>query len=244
MYYIGMDTAKIQPITIARKTSVRKSYRGRRLKPNRKPMYRTDLGAWLPWSFNTHPGKGSLVIPDSPQRTTTRSALFGIPRRLTTRRKPGSGRSQGGLGSNDIDEVLGLSFNVPALTSGFTPSSSLAPVTPASGAGSFWSPFEAITNLWNNRPEAVKKIRLRVDPTKVAQAASKVLPPGQVGKAVDYARRMGIDPTYLSQFGEVPITGDMARYGYEARATDWSEYLPWIIGAGAAVVLLPMVLKR
>lgn len=239
MYYSGMGTTEIQPITTARKTTVRKSYRGRRLKPCRKPMYRTDLGEWLPWSFNTQPGKGSLVQA-SPSRVTTRS-VFGFSRSLSTRRKPGSSRSKGGLGENDIDEVLGLSFNIPALTSSFTPTSAAAP---ASGADSFWSPFESITNLWNSRPEALKKIRIRVNPTKVAQAASKILPPGQVEKAVDYARRMGIDPTYLSQFGEVPITGQMARYGYEARATDWSEYLPWILGAGAAVVLLPMVLGK
>lgn len=243
MYYSGMDTTEIQPITTVRKTTVRKAYRGKRSKPNRKPMYRTDSGQWLPWSFNTEPGKGSLV-PISSDRVTTRTPFFGFSKSLSARRKPGSGRSKGGLGEDDIDEVLGLSFNVPALTSAFTPSSMLSPVTPTSGASSFWSPFESITNLWNNRPEALRKIRIRVNPTKVAQLASKVLPPSQVGKAVDYARRMGIDPTYLSQFGEVPITGDMARYGYEARATDWSGYLPWILGAGAAVVLLPMVLGK
>jgi hypothetical protein len=137
--------------------------------------------------------------------------------------------------------MLGLSFNVPALTSAFTPSNPQA--TPASGASDFWNLPEAVTNLWNNRPEALRKIRIRVSPTKVAQAASKVLPPEKVNEVVEYARRMGIDPFYLSRYGEVPITGDMAAYGYRSQAIDWSEYLPWILGAGAAVVLLPMVLK-
>lgn len=231
MYYAGMETAEAQPNMNPRKTRVRKAYKGLPCGPNRKPMYRTGqnvLGDWLPWRFSTQPGRGSLVPLTSKNRF---------------RRKPGCGRSAGGLG-DDMDESLGLSFNVPGFTSSFTPSPSLAPVTPASGASSFWNPIETITNLWNNRPEAVRKIRVRIDPTKAAQAVSRVLPPGQVGKAVDYARRMGIDPSYLTQFGEVPITGDMAQYGYQARAIDWSEYLPWILGAGAAVVLLPMLLKR
>lgn len=242
MYYVGMETAEAQPNMTPRKTRVRKAYRGRPCGPNRKPMYRTGpsvLGDWLPWNFNMQPGKGSLV-PERSKRFVSQSP-FGYSRSLSTRRKPGRGRSVGGLG-DDMDESLGLSFNVPALTTSFAPSATQA--TPASSSDSFWSPFEAITNLWNSRPEALRKIRVRVDPAKVAQAASKVLPPGQVGKAVDYARRMGIDPSYLTQFGEVPITGDMAQYGYQARAIDWSEYLPWILGAGAAVVLLPMLLKR
>jgi len=241
MYYVGMETTNIQPVSTPRKTRVRKAYKARPCTPNRKPMYRTDLGDYLPWGFTARPGQGSLVPVTQPSRYVSRSP-FGFSRSLDTRRKPGSGRSRGGLGEDDIDEVLGLSFNVPALTSRFTPSAT--PTTPASGADSFWSPFEAVTNLWNSRPEALRKIRVRVDPTRVAQAASKVLPPGQVAKAVDYARKMGIDPTFLSKFGEVPITGDMAQYGYEARATDWSQYLPWIVGAGVAVVLLPMALRR
>jgi len=236
MYYIGMETTKIQPITTGRKTGIRKRYKARRCPPNRKPLYRTDLGDWLPWGFTTQPGRGSLVPVTRPTRNESRS-LFGFSRT----HKPGTGRSKGGLGDSDQDEMLGLTFNVPALTSSFTQSNPQA--TPASGASDSWNTIESIMNLWNNRPEAFKKIRIRINPTKVAQAASRVLPPGKVNEAVEYARRMGIDPSYLSQFGEVPITGDMAQYGYEARATDWSQYLPWILGAGAAVVLLPMVLK-
>lgn len=247
MYYIGMDTTKIQPITAARATTVRKSYKARPCRPCRPPMYRTDLGEWVPWSYNTQPGRGSLV-PRSSNRFSSRS-VTGFSRSLATRRKPGRGRSQGGLGADDVDEALGLSFNVPGYTSRFLPEGSSGgfaqnTVAPASGAGSFWSPLDAVMKLWDSRPEAVRKIRVRFNKAKVAQAVSKVISPAQAKVVVDYARKLGLDPSYLSPYGEVPITGDMAQRGFEMSTIDWKEYLPWILGAGAAIVVLPMVLGK
>ena len=264
MYYAGMETARIRPVTTARKTEARKAYKRKTMyarlsRQSRKPMNRTGaptLGVPLPWNFIVDPGRNTLrptaQVPSSTEQFAPSSwsswSPFGFSRDWSTRRKPGSGRSQGGLGTSDNDESLGLSFNLPALTTSYTPPASfgptsLAPVTPASGASSFWNPLTSIVNLWNSRPQELKDIRLRVNPTKAIQTAAAVLPPGKVGQAVDYARSMGLDPTYLSRYGEVPITGDMARYGYQSQAMDWSQYLPWILGAGAAAVLLPMVLK-
>ena len=145
----------------------------------------------------------------------------------------------------DEDAALGISFKVPSLVSNYQPMPSvMQPTTPASGASSFWNPINSLVDMWNNRPQAVKNIRVRVNPTKVVQAAQRVLPPGQVNQAVEYARRMGIDPTFLTQAGEVPITGNMAEGVYRGEGIDWQTYLPWIAGGAAAFVLLPHILGR
>jgi hypothetical protein len=213
-------------------------YTGRNIAPK--------LGDPLPWMFDSKPGSGSLWAPASKENSQEFAprSIFGYTK---SRKKPGTGRSRGGLGN--ADEMLGLSFNIPSLTTSYTPPASsgptsLSPVTPASGTSTFWNPLESIFKLWDQRPAELKKIRIRLNPTKVAQAAATVLPPDKVGKAIDYARRLGFDPTYLTKFGEVPITGDMARYGFQAQTIEWGKYLPWIIGAGAAVVLVPMLLKK
>jgi hypothetical protein len=261
MYYAGRETTQVKPISTARKTEVRKAkYRKTQYahlsRKSRKPMNRTgapQLGIALPWNFLFQPGESSVtpiaqVSRESytPSSWSSRS-VFGYSKRSS--RKPGTGRSRGGLGTSDNDESLGLSFNIPALTTSYTPPESFsptsaAPVTPASGADSFWNPLATIVEAWNNRPQVLKDIRIRVNPTKAAQFGAGILPPKAVGQAIDYARNMGFDPTYLTKYGEVPITGTMAQYAYQARATDWSAYLPWILGAGAAVIVLPMVLGK
>ena len=244
------------------------------------------LGVALPWNFSDIPGRGSLTTTDTVNRvgyspsTWQSFTPFGTSRRLG--RKPGTGRSRGGLGdaeaapgggpfqkptsmnlnvnpgtvfwgglqingADDLDEdsSLGLSFNVPSLVSNFNPMpSSLAPVTPASGASSFWDPLSTLLNFWNSRPQVVKDIRLRVNPVQAIQAAQTILPPGKVGDIVNSARAMGLDPSFLTKYGEVPITGNMAEYGYRAQGFDWQAYLPWIAGGAAAIFILPMLMKR
>ena len=101
-----------------------------------------------------------------------------------------------------------------------------------------------MVNLWNNRPQVLKDIRLRVNPSQVVRQAQNILPPGQLNQVVENARRMGIDPSFLTKYGEVPITGNMAEYGYRSQGIDWATYLPWIAGGAAAFVLLPMILKK
>ena len=259
MYYVGDETTTVRPITTARKTEARKAY-SRKFKhmhlcrTSRPPMNRKGaptLGIALPWNFSDIPGRGSLTRVDTANRSgyspsTWKSfSPFGAPRSMG--RKPGTGRSRGGLGdAGDAgDTSLGLSFNVPALVSNFRPTQTgVSPVTPASGASSFWNPLASMVNLWNNRPQVLKDIRLRVNPSQVVRQAQNILPPGQLNQVVENARRMGIDPSFLTKYGEVPITGNMAEYGYRSQGIDWATYLPWIAGGAAAFVLLPMILKK
>jgi hypothetical protein len=100
-----------------------------------------------------------------------------------------------------------------------------------------------VTQAWENRPEVLKKIRIRIKPQQVLKQVSQLVPPAQAARSVDYARSLGFDPSLLTNYGEVPITGSTVYGGYQAGMIDWQKSLPWIIGIGAAVVILPMALR-
>lgn len=147
---------------------------------------------------------------------------------------------------------LGASLNVlpegfTSFGGNFTSASSTIPADQPSGGGIFdsiTSGLSSLVNMWNNRPEELKKIRLRVNPQQVMQTVQQAVPAGTVSKTVDQLRSWGVDPRLLVPGGSVPITGTTAGAAYRAAGFDWSTYLPWIVGGGVALVALPMLMRK
>lgn len=226
----------------AQAARIRAAYKGSILWGGGQLNDASGLGDLLPWGMALIPGSRMFDRASaSGPSTWTRSSGIGIPGSLSGRRKPGSGRSRGGLGDAG-DFSLGASILDPIAP--FAPSFSSSLVTTSAPTPSGGGLFDSIMNLWDSRPDALKAIRIRVKPQQVAAVAQRLVKPGQVQSAVDYARAYGLDPSMLTMAGEVPITGTMAGQGYRIAGIDIGQYLPWIIGGGVALLVLPMVLGK
>lgn len=133
---------------------------------------------------------------------------------------------------------------IASMTKLVTPTTSSVPsviAAPAKEEPGFLSNLlTGAMNLWDSRPQVLKNISLKVDPNVAMAAAQKLVSAGQVSKAVDYLRSVGINPSYLG----VPVTGAQAGYGYQLAGMNIQQYLPWIIGGGAVLLILPMVLGK
>jgi len=230
-YYMGADTDKVKPIT-RRKTWTRGKFPRRTAKflmqPGRKPKNRRGfpVGSKPVAVF----GRSAPLKMDRPGITAaeTEEALWlGTPLPVDMSLEPG--QQLGGL----FD-----AFKVPTLTSSYTPGPATSMVT--APASSWWNPVTAVTSavqLWKDRPEALQDISIRFNPLKAVQG---VVSPGQLESAVDKLRRLGIDPTYKG----MPLTGQQAGWGYRLAGIDWASYLPWIIGGGALLFVVPMLMKK
>ena len=244
-YYSGSTDIPVKPVT-RRVTFTRGKHRqvSRRYlqKTGRRPLNRhaypvmgTPVAADLamqPGHFGGEPDdafsmRGLNVLSPSSRGPVLIAAQTRSGRRILTR--PYDPFSSVSLGASILDPLSIVSNYVPGI-----PSVVAAP-TPQSS--SVWDLPSAIANLWNSRPDVLKKIKVRVNPVKVAQ---QVLSPSQVQAAVDYARQMGIDPSYHG----VPITGYSANAGYRIAGMDLGQYFPWIIGGAALLFIVPMVMKK
>jgi len=86
--------------------------------------------------------------------------------------------------------------------------------------------IDNLLNMWNNRPQALKDIRIRVNPQTAMQTLQQLLPAKNVEGAASYLRRIGIEPSYLTRYGEQPLTPGMIGYGYRAAGFDWGAMMP------------------
>lgn len=111
---------------------------------------------------------------------------------------------------------------------------------PAPAPSTVWNPITSLLSLWDQRPQVLKDIRLSVNPNQVVRTLQNVVSPGQVSGAVNQLRAWGITPSYQN----VPVTGTMAGAGYQAYGMNLSQYLPWIIGGGAILLLAPMLMGK
>jgi hypothetical protein len=99
---------------------------------------------------------------------------------------------------------------------------------------------------WDNRPDWMKKIRVKPDPAKLLSKAATVVPPSQVGNVVRYANQYGFDLWYKTPAGNMPVTPGMAEQIYGnypafARAQAALGQIPlwvWIGGGGLLLALL------
>lgn len=158
---------------------------------------------------------------------------LGAPIRLDMKLSPGQHFLGGPL------DFLPKGFT--GFTSSFVPSS--APAAPAESGG-FMGGLASLVNLWNNRPEELKKIRIRIKPDAVMRQVQSVLPSSTVASATDRLRAMGIDPRYLYGGQEIPMTGNMVGGAYYGAGIDWQAWMPWILGGGAALLLLPALMRK
>jgi hypothetical protein len=109
----------------------------------------------------------------------------------------------------------------------------------------------AVVPGWDQRSEALKNIKLKVDPNKVLAAANK-LAPGAGGQAVRAANAAGLDVYVDTPAGRVLVTPEMAQGAYagypmytraQSMIGGMFSAVPlwvWLAGAGGVVVLFGM----
>lgn len=119
-------------------------------------------------------------------------------------------------------------------------SPSIPSVVTAPVPSTVWNPITSLLNLWDARPQVLKDIRLSVNPNQAMRALQTVVKPGQISGAVDQLQRWGVNTSYQG----VPVSGTMAGYGYEAAGFDFQKALPWILGGGALLFVIPMLTKK
>lgn len=109
----------------------------------------------------------------------------------------------------------------------------------------------AVVPKWEQRPDWMKKIKIKPDPLKIAQTAAKVVPPKEMGRVVDQAAKYGVNLQYSTPAGNVPITGQMVSSGYQnlpiiaSFAKGMSEIPTWAyVAGGLGVVLLVVTMVR
>lgn len=135
----------------------------------------------------------------------------------------------GSFGASILDPIA-------PLVSTFTPSVPTVPsvvTAPAPSGGLISGIFDSAANF-------MKNISVSVDPAKTIAAIQQVIKPNQVGYLAGQLQRFGINPSYMG----MPVNQYTAQYGYQAAGINWSQYLPWIIGGGAALLVLPMLMKK
>jgi hypothetical protein len=140
--------------------------------------------------------------------------------RVTRRTRPAMRRSF--LGASILDPI--------SISPGFTPSLPSPAQTPDASRG----PFSWLKSL------VPKGVDVSFNPNQAVSTAQRYLKPGQVSYFVDLLRKWGVEPTYQG----VPITGGMASTGYRIYGMNIGQYLPWIIGGGAVLLALPMLMSK
>lgn len=108
----------------------------------------------------------------------------------------------------------------------------------------------AVVPGWDQRPDWMKRISVKPDPSKLLQTAQRIAP--QAGsQVVTAANRYGLNVYANTPAGQVLVTPDMAQGMYQgmpffARAKTAFESVPgWVWGAGVGgAVLLLATMKR
>jgi len=150
-----------------------------------------------------------------------RYPTVGVPVAVDMERSPGAS----GLGQLPVD-MGRLPFNLQVLKT-------MDPTSRPPGPPTL---VDTLLKLWNQRPESLKRLRFRLNPTRLMQTVQTVVPGKTVAQAAAAMRAAGITPTMLTAGGEVGITPELARAGYEAAGVDWKSYVPWVIGGGVILV--------
>lgn len=70
----------------------------------------------------------------------------------------------------------------------------------------------AVVPGWDQRPEALKQIKVRLDPQKVFQSVKRVLPPAQAGRVAETMRAQGVNVDYRG----VSVTPETIQAAYDA----------------------------
>lgn len=108
----------------------------------------------------------------------------------------------------------------------------------------------AVVPSWDNRPDWMKKIVVKPDPSKIAQTAIKAVPPSQVGKVVGAAEKYGMNFFYNTPAGQIPVTAQTAEsmYGNFPAMLQMrnlaSGFPMWAMVAGAGILLFFIVRSR
>lgn len=222
MYYLGQSTIPVKPVT-------RRSTFTRGMRAVVQKAY-LQQGGRCPLNRPGYPVAGRPVAVS--RRGMPFRATLGtwIPTDMSLE----PGQQMGGWMEDTIASMTKL---VVPTTSG-VPSVIAAPAKEQPGFLS--NLLTGALNLWDSRPQVLKNISFKVDPNVAMATAQKLVSAGQMAKAVDYLRSVGINPSYLG----VPVTGTQAGYGYQLAGMNLGQYLPWIIGGGAILLLLPMVIGR
>jgi hypothetical protein len=249
-YYLGQSDIPVKPVT--RRTTwtrgmpraVRHAYLQQhgRCPINRRgypvtgvPIPTTPtVGAWTNLDLSREPGQNQLGHSIAPITMSVRTRGGRI---IGTNPYEGGALMTAPIGTLGADVPAGYGL-APLSMLQSTPS--IPSVVAAPAPSSVWDPIKSALALWDARPQAMKNVRFTVDPNQAMRALQTVVKPGQVSGAVNWLRSQGLMPSYQG----VPITGDMAGYGYQAAGFDFGKYLPWILGGGALLFVVPMLMKR
>lgn len=108
----------------------------------------------------------------------------------------------------------------------------------------FNSIMGAVVPGWDTRPDWMKKIRVKPDPVKIFQQASKAVPPERIEQIVDIARQYGVTGYYAGQEitpGGAGFAAGMARAGAQlAEIPGWV----WLAGGGVVLILVMSMGRR
>lgn len=216
-YYLGQNTDRVKPIT-RRTTWTRGLFN--QIHTKRYLMQRGRC----PINRRGYPVTGRPVaVTGPPNWARFRGLTVGTALPTDMSLEPGQ-------------QLGAITFNVPALTTSFSPTAVPAKVAPST----VWNPITSLINLWDSRPQVLKDMRFTVDPNIAMRAAQQVVRPGQVSGYVDWLQSKGVNLNYRG----VPVSGPTAGFGYQMAGIDWAGWMPWIIGGGVALVALPMLMGK
>lgn len=226
-YYTGQSTIPVQPVT-------RRATMTRGQVPRNEQKFLQTNGR-RPVNRRGYPVAGVPVPTTQTVGTWNKIPMSMEPggrlgHYLPTDMELHPGRQLGGWFEDTIASMTKLS--VPTVPSVAT--------TPKAEPGFLTSLVTGAMNLWDQRPQVLKDLSFKVDPNVAMAAAQKLVSAGQVTKAVDYLRSVGINPSYLG----IPVTGTTAGAAWTVGGMNIGSYLPWILGGGAVLILLPMLMGK
>jgi len=107
----------------------------------------------------------------------------------------------------------------------------------------------AVIPGWDQRPDDLKKIQLKVDPAKIIQATAKVVPPSTVAKGVALANQNGVNLFYRTPAGNVEVTPGLLQSAYSnypmfSSAMSGLQSIPWWVYALGGGVLLMLLMPK
>lgn len=103
---------------------------------------------------------------------------------------------------------------------------------------------------WDSRPDWMKNIKVKPDPSRLFSQAVKVLPPRMVGNVVGQANQAGFDMYYNTPAGQIPVTPEFAEgvygnYPTFLKTRDVFASVPtWVYAVGAGGVLLAFMMRK
>lgn len=103
---------------------------------------------------------------------------------------------------------------------------------------------------WDARPDWMKKIAVKPDPTRLFTAAARVVKPRQVGKVVGLANQAGFDMYYNTPAGQIPVTPEFAEgvygnYPSYLKTREVFGSIPWwVYAVGAGGILFAFSTRK